>query len=71
MIFLFHNRCRNSRNIQVKMEKPHQMPIISSLFWDSGVGHINFNTKRLIQLYVNCVSLDFPKDKIETLSVSF
>lgn len=52
------------------MEKPIQMPIISSLFWESEVGHINFNTKRLIQLYVNCISLNFPKDKIETLSVS-
>lgn len=53
------------------MEKSNQMPLISSLFWDSEVGHINFNTKRLIKLYVNCVSLHFSKDEIDTLAVSF
>lgn len=61
---------RHNKNVEIKMREKHQMPIIASLFWDSDVGHINENMKRLIQLYVNCLSLNFPKNEIETLSVS-
>lgn len=58
-------RCPNGKIVPVKL------PLIGSFLWSDDEHHqINYTTKRIIKLFIDHVSVDFPADKVAILSVS-
>lgn len=53
------------------MATARYIPLIGSVLWPGGQHRqINFVIKRIIRLFIDYVSIDFPKEKIAILSVS-
>lgn len=53
------------------MTRASVIPFIGSVLWSDGQHRqINFVIKRIIRLFIDYVSIDFPKEKIQILSVS-
>lgn len=69
-IYVLFNR--HPHNAKENMVNSNRMPLIASLLWNenSTIGEVNSIIKRIIALYVNVTAVHYPKDAIQTLSVS-
>lgn len=52
------------------MSKPKKMPLIGFLLWPAEeCGQINTLVKQILNLFVICIDIGIPSDKIDILSV--
>lgn len=62
---------RHSLDPQSAIFNQSKHPLINSVLWDSSEhNQINFTIKSILKLFVNYVSIDFPKEHTHILSVS-
>lgn len=53
------------------MIKERKMPLIAHFLWPGEQpGHVNAGIKRILNLFVNYVSINFAGDKVDKIAVS-
>lgn len=59
---------KNPRNAKTGFSKPDKKPLVAALFWKTRDCELNFAVKRLMNIFIECVLLNYPMQDLEVLS---